>query len=128
MNNLKQIDLDNIAISLSALCAIHCLFVPIMILFFPAFAFSFLAAESFHTFLLFFVIPVSVLAMFLGCNKHKKYHVLFYGIIGLIILLFTALFAHDLVGENGEILLTLTGVSVLSFGHYKNQQLCKLCC
>tara|TARA_X000001036_G_scaffold364283_1_gene348419 strand:- start:135 stop:521 length:387 start_codon:yes stop_codon:yes gene_type:complete len=128
MNNLKQIDLDNIAISLSALCAIHCLFVPITILFFPAFAFSFLASESFHTFLLFFVIPVSVLAMFLGCNKHKKYHVLSYGIIGLIILLFTALFAHDLVGENGEILLTLTGVSVLSFGHYKNQQLCKLFC
>lgn len=33
-----------------------------------------------------------------------------------------------IVGKNGEILFTLTGVSVLSFGHYKNQQFCKFCC
>ncbi|RCL88857.1 MerC domain-containing protein, partial [bacterium] len=37
-------------------------------------------------------------------------------------------YGHDLFGESGEIASTLVGSSVLSFGHIKNQKLCKECC
>ena len=30
--------------------------------------------------------------------------------------------------KNGEIISTLVGTSILSYGHIRNQKLCKLCC
>ena len=51
-----------------------------------------------------------------------------YGIIGLMILAVSAIWGHDILGETGEIVATLLGASVLSFGHYRNQKLCKDCC
>ena len=31
-------------------------------------------------------------------------------------------------GETGEIIFTLIGTSIISFGHFKNQKLCEECC
>ena len=99
-----------------------------VLLYAPTLAISVLTDEWFHSLLLFLVFPVSVFAMFLGCKKHKRYHIIFYGIIGLTILSVSAIWGHDIFGESGEIVATLIGASVLSFGHYKNQKLCKNCC
>ena len=128
MKKEVNIYLDKTAISLSIVCAMHCLFVPLVLLYAPTLAISVLTDELFHSLLLFLVFPVSVFAMFLGCKKHKRYHIIFYGIIGLTILSVSAIWGHDIFGESGEIVATLIGASVLSFGHYKNQKLCKNCC
>ncbi len=45
-----------------------------------------------------------------------------------MILAVSAIWGHDILGETGEIFATLLGASVLSFGHYRNQKLCKDCC
>jgi len=128
MKKEVNIYLDKTAISLSLICAIHCLFVPLVLLYAPTLTISVLTDEWFHTLLLFLVFPVSIFAMFFGCRQHKRYNILFYGMIGLMILAVSAIWGHDILGETGEIVATLLGASFLSFGHYKNQKLCKDCC
>lgn len=126
--NSHQFTLDKLAVYLSAICAIQCLALPIAMLFLPSLSLLPLSEELFHTLLLFLVIPVSIFAMVMGCKKHKSYNIIFYGALGLSILLVSAVYGHDLFGESGEIASTLVGASVLSFGHIKNQKLCKECC
>lgn len=130
MKNLTsyQITLDKIAVYLSAICAVQCLALPIAMLFLPSLSVLPVSEELFHTLLLYLVIPVSIFAMVMGCKKHKSYNIIFYGALGLSILLVSAIYGHDLFSESGEIAATLVGTSVLSFGHIKNQKLCKECC
>ena len=124
----STINLDKIAVYLSVLCAVQCLLLPVSALLLPTLSLIPLADEWFHSLLLFFVIPTSVLAMALGCKKHKSYNIIFYGFFGVIILIISAIWGHDLFGESGEIVSTLVGTSILSYGHIQNQKLCKLCC
>ena len=126
--NSHQFTLDKLAVYLSAICAVQCLALPIAMLFLPSLSLLPLSEELFHALLLFLVIPVSIFAMVMGCKKHKSYNIIFYGALGLSILLISAVYGHDLFGESGEIASTLVGTSVLSFGHIKNQNLCKECC
>ena len=128
MKNTLNINLDNIAIGFSVVCALHCLLLPIAVIFLPAISSTFLGSEDFHKTLLYFVIPSSIIALSLGCKMHGKYYVYLYGIFGIATLLIAAFFGHDYFGENGESILTLLGASIVSFGHFKNQKLCAECC
>tara|TARA_B100000886_G_C20285458_1_gene433110 strand:- start:75 stop:488 length:414 start_codon:yes stop_codon:yes gene_type:complete len=128
ISKTSQITLDKAAVYLSALCAIQCLILPLSMIFLPSVTLISFSEELFHTLLLFLVIPISAFAMLTGCKKHKNYNIIFYGALGLAILLVSAIYGHDLFGESGEIASTLVGASVLSFGHIKNQKLCKECC
>ena len=128
MKNTLNINFDNIAIGFSVVCALHCLLLPIAVIFLPAISATFLGSEDFHQTLLYFVIPSSIIALSLGCKMHGKYNVYLYGIFGIAILLIAAFFGHDYFGENGETILTLLGASIVSFGHFKNQKLCAECC
>ena len=128
MKNTLNINLDNIAIGFSIVCALHCLLLPVAIIFLPAISATFLGSEDFHKTLLYFVIPSSVIALSLGCKMHGKYNVYLYGIFGIANLLIAALFGHDYLGENVETFLTILGAGIVSFGHLKNQKLCSECC
>ena len=128
MKNALNINFDNVAIGFSALCALHCLLLPFIVIFFPAISATFLGSEDFHKTLHYFVIPSSIVALYLGCNMHGKYNVYLYGAFGISILLIAVFFGHDFFGENGETLLTLLGAGIVSFGHFKNQKLCAECC
>jgi len=128
VKNVLNINLDKVAIGFSVFCAVHCLFLPIAILLFPAISASILGSEDFHSLLLYFIIPSSVIALTLGCNMHGKFYVYLYGITGIGILLTASIFGHDYLGETGEMILTLIGAGVISFGHLKNQKLCDECC
>ena len=128
MKQAININYDKIAISFSVVCALHCLLLPIAVIFLPAISATFLGSEDFHKTLIYFVIPSSIIALSLGCKMHGKYEVYSYGVIGIGTLLFAAFFGHEYLGEIGEILFTLIGAGILSLGHYKNQKLCTECC
>ena len=128
MKQAVNINYDKIAISFSVVCALHCLLLPIAVIFLPAISATFLGSEDFHKTLLYFVIPSSIIALSLGCKMHGKYEVYSYGVIGIGTLLFASFFGHDYLGEIGEILFTLIGAVIVSLGHYKNQKLCAECC
>ena len=128
MKQAININYDKIAISFSVVCALHCLLLPIAIIFLPSISATFLGTEDFHKTLLYFVIPSSIIALSLGCKMHGKYEVYSYGFFGIGALLFASFFGHDYFGEVGEVSLTLLGAGIVSLGHYKNQKLCADCC
>ena len=128
MKQAININYDKIAISFSVVCALHCLLLPIAVIFLPSISATFFGTEDFHKTLLYFVIPSSIIALSLGCKMHGKYEVYSYGFFGIGALLFASFFGHDYLGEVGEIFLTLIGAGIVSLGHYKNQKLCADCC
>ena len=117
--------LDKIAISTSAFCALHCLFLPLALAIFPALGASLLGQEAFHVLLLWLVIPLSAVALSMGCYRHKSPLVLILGLIGLGILIFTASFGHDYLGEAGERIATVVGALFIGVGHFRNFVLCR---
>ncbi|MBT06750.1 MAG: hypothetical protein CMM32_07540 [Rhodospirillaceae bacterium] len=117
--------LDKLAVSTSTLCAIHCLFLPILLGFFPALGTTLFGDEFFHVLLLWLVIPLSLVALSLGCRKHRDVMVAMIGLSGLTSLLLAATLGHSALGQSGEQALTLTGAAMIALGHLRNYKLCR---
>ena len=117
--------LDKFAITTSAFCAIHCLCLPLLLGVFPALGATLFGEETFHVLLLWLVIPFSLVALSMGCRKHKSWLVAFLGFVGLTILILAASLGHDLLGEAGERVATLLGAIVIATGHLRNYTLCR---
>ena len=125
MRSLKmQTLMDRSAIILSIACAIHCFFLPVIVVMLPALANTFLGNESFHRLLLWFVVPTSALALTQGCRRQKDQIVLTSILSGLALLTGTVIVGHSVVGEQGERIGTVLGAMILAFGHIRNYKLC----
>ncbi|MEM1412610.1 MAG: MerC domain-containing protein [Pseudomonadota bacterium] len=124
-NEQKTQLLDRTAIGLSALCIVHCLALPLLIVLLPSLAALPFADERFHLLLVFLVVPTSAIALFMGCRRHRDRSVLAWGLTGVVILLLTALYGHDLVGEVGERAFTVLGAVMVAIGHIRNFRLCR---
>ena len=115
---------DKLAISLSMLCAVHCLAFPFAMIWLPNLAALQLNEESFHLWMLVAVIPTSIYALTIGCLKHKRYQLLSFGVIGITFLV-SAILLEEVVGESGEKWLTVIGATFIAVGHYLNFRLCR---
>ena len=63
--------LDKYAISVSAMCAVHCLSLPLMLVIFPALGQTILGQELFHVLLLWLVVPLSLISLSLASIQIK---------------------------------------------------------
>lgn len=126
MNNVNFQKLyDVIAISLSGICAVHCLLTPIALIVFPILGTTVLTHSLFHKLMFFLILPTSLLAFFLGCRQHKDSHVIMLGLLGFAILFFGAFWGHELLGVSRERILTLAGGAFMAAGHVRNFRLCR---
>jgi len=122
---LSKTKTDILAISLSLLCVVHCLFVPSFIILAPSFlAYSF-NNELIHYLILVLAIPVSLFALISGHKAHKKLSILFMGVLGLSILFLAVLYGDTFIGEFGEKTLTLMGSIIVVYSHFKNLKICR---
>ena len=119
-----QLFTDKLAISLSAICALHCLFMPSFLILSSWFAAFSIDNEFIHYAILTVAIPVSAFALIKGFKNHKKLSYFVYGFFGLFLLAFAVL-AAGITGEIGEKSLTLLGSLFVIYAHYKNHQICK---
>ena len=117
--------LDRLAVSTSAICALHCLLLPLMVGLFPALSATVFGQEAFHVWLLWLVIPLSVISLFLGCRVHKDLVVAGLGLVGVGTLITAAMFGHDGLGETGERIATLIGAGFIAASHLRNYSLCR---
>ena len=117
---------DKFAVSTSTVCAVHCIGLPFLLSVFPAIGTTFFGEESFHVWLLWALIPLSAFSLSLGCKRHRNLSVLLKGVLGVCVLIFTALAGHDLLGAFGERYSTLLGAGLLAFAHFRNFRLCRL--
>lgn len=104
---------DLAGISLSVLCIIHCVGLPLLILFLPSLL-SF-KNETFHILMLVAIIPISGYAFFKGYQQHQHHQMILWAILGLTLLLLA-----PLSGELLEAVFTLSGSIIIVFSHYMN--------
>ena len=121
--NTLQFFADKTAIGLSALCSLHCLALPVLAAFLPSILALGLDDESFHLWMVLGVIPISALALTLGCRAHRNFVVLAIGLAGLVVLCMPLVLGHELLGEWGERSLTLLGAALISIRHIRNFKL-----
>jgi len=117
--------LDGMAVLLSGTCMVHCLVLPLMVTLFPIVQGSLLDEYQFHLIMLLFILPTSLIALFIGCRQHKDTLTMILGATGLSILTVTALFGHDLFGYTGERVVTTFGGLILASAHIKNYLCCR---
>ena len=87
--------LDSFAISMSVICAVHCLLTPVLIALLPIISTTFWVHENFHLWMVFLVVPTTSLAVFMGCRKHKNKIVVFLSTLGLAFILFIAIYQYS---------------------------------
>ena len=111
--------------SLSLLCALHCLVSPLLIVMLPSLVALQFDDEAFHVWMVLAVIPISVYALTMGCKKHKRYRLLGLGLFGLLLLVSAIFSGEALIGDFWEKALTVTGAVIIALGHYWNYRLCR---
>ena len=118
--------IDNLGITVSSVCAIHCLLLPAIFILAP---YSFLASHEFHETLIYFILPCAAIAFILGCRKHGDVKVAIMGTLGVMLLASSLLF-HDIfhAEEHSEelitVLITIAGSVMLILSHLRNRKLC----
>lgn len=125
IDDKKRGYLDTIAVILSGVCMLHCLALPIALTLLPIVNITLISETAFHLILLLFIVPVSIIALAIGCRQHKDKITLVLGTIGLGILIFTALFGHGLFGLTGERIVTSFGGIILACAHIQNYRCCR---
>lgn len=116
---------DKFSISLSILCAIHCLALPLLLVALPSLGALQLQNEAFHIWMLIAVIPISIYALTMGCKKHQRYRLFLWGFSGLTLMILAVLLNHELLGESGEKALTLLGAVFVVIAHWGNFKRCQ---
>tara|TARA_B100001564_G_C20219020_1_gene480807 strand:+ start:77 stop:472 length:396 start_codon:yes stop_codon:yes gene_type:complete len=118
--------IDNLGITISSVCAIHCVLLPGIFIIAP---YSFLASHEFHEALIYFILPCAAIAFVLGCRKHGDLKVAVMGTLGVILLASSLLF-HEIfhAEEHSEelitVLITIAGSIMLILSHLRNRKLC----
>ena len=79
----------------------------------------------FHWVLIALVLPSSLLAGITGCRRHKDFRVIVGLSAGLVVLIATAALGHDMLGETGEKVATITAAFILAISHWRNYVLCR---
>ncbi|MCH2175006.1 MAG: MerC domain-containing protein [Lentisphaeria bacterium] len=108
--------LDIFAVSMSLLCAIHCLITPILVGLLPLLATTIWIHQEFHLWMLSLVVPTTALSVFMGCRKHKDRYVAALGILGLLALISIALYEVFNAAGDTHICPSCAGQQSIEFG------------
>ncbi len=113
---------DNTAIGLSILCIVHCLFLPVFFFVFPSISIFFSSGdETFHQWLLYSIVSISLFALIMGYIHHHSYKLMIFASFGLSLLIFAVIAGHEI--KYGEAILIVTGSLIIAYVHFKNYQL-----
>jgi len=124
-NNRSRKYMDAAAAILSGVCMLHCLALPIALTILPIANVTLLDESTFHLLMMAVILPISLIALTIGCRQHKDRLTLVLGSVGLVILTITAIFGHDLLGLTGERIVTSIGSLILAAAHIQNYLCCR---
>lgn len=111
---------DQLAIALSALCIAHCVAVPVLVAVLPVLAISFGTDAHFHAWMLWLVVPTSVVGFGLGLRIHGRAPIVLFGGLGMLALVVTALWGHAHWPLPLEALASVASSLVLGGAHWFN--------
>ncbi len=113
--------LDRIGISLSALCALHCLLTPVVILFLPLMARYYLAHPYFHLGMAALILPIGLFSFVKGVKVHGEWSILIFGCLGLVLVGLLPVLFHSRLSASTEPLVMVIGSALLIFAHWRNR-------
>ena len=112
---------DQVAIALSTICIVHCLAVPVLVAMLPVVALTWgLSDASFHTLMLWFVVPTSVLGFAFGYHAHRGATIVLLGAAAIAVLAFTALRGHGMWSTGVETAVNIAASLLLAAAHWRN--------
>ncbi len=117
--------LDQLAVTLSGLCLLHCLLLPVAIAVLPFL--GQVGEDHLHVQMLIVVLPVSTIALTLGFRRHRDKRIVVWGIAGLLLLAIGGTVVHSLFGIFADRALTISGSITLAITHYWNSRLSRHC-
>ncbi len=115
---------DTIGITLSGTCAIHCLMAPVTVIILPLLGLTIVDEHILHEILLYLILPSALIAITMGCRKHKDYSVAALAIIGISLLVYTVVL-HDIYNAQLITVMTFIGSTLLVVSHVRNYMLCR---
>lgn len=129
-NNATQLRtagrLDKFAVLLSGVCLFHCLLAPVGLTLLPILPIHLLVEDVlFHQFMLWLVLPTSIVALFIGCRKHRDWLILSTGFVGITALAVAASVGHDVLTPTQERLTSSVAAIILAVSHYLNFRACQ---
>ena len=116
---------DKLSIFVSITCALHCLLMPAFLITTSSFIALQIDNEFLHGVMLLIIFPISTFALLTGLFNHDGKISFLSGCIGLITLLYAYFAGEEILGEWGEIIMTLVGSAILVFAHWQNFELCR---
>jgi hypothetical protein len=117
--------LDRIGVFLSATCLLQCLALPVLLTIAPITQTGLMDEQTFHLVLLWFILPVSLIALGIGCRQHKDLIIVLLGGTGLSLLLFAGLLGHTYLSPPTERVLTVVAGLILAAAHLRNFKICR---
>jgi hypothetical protein len=117
---------DRIGMTLSGLCAVHCLVLPLALPFLGTLA-SFLHSEWTHAFFAMLIVPTVVFAAWRGYKHHGKTEVLWLLGIGALAVVVALIAGERGVDAHVETAVTTLGSALLITGHWQNHKHCAIC-
>ena len=119
----RQSWVDSFGATLSIACAIQCSIFPLLIGVLPLVGLEFLLNQHVETFFLVTAIVVGIGSFAQGFRAHRRMYVLLF-LAGAMTLIFIG---RQLVDQEFELPLVVSGSLVLATGHFVNRRLCHLC-
>lgn len=114
--------LDISAISLSVVCLLHCIALPLLIAVLPLWGMQFIGDERVHAGLLFAALPVSVIGLWLGARCHRHRWFMLTGFAGLALMMLGVTASAEVL----EHTLTVAGVLLVVIAHFLNWRLLRM--
>jgi cytochrome c biogenesis factor len=111
---------DRVAIALSTICIVHCLAMPFVIAVLPVAAFAVGGDGHFHSLMLWFVVPTSMLGFGFGFRVHRRADVALLGAAAIVTLAVAALWGHSAWDPSIEVLVNVMASVVLAAAHWRN--------
>lgn len=112
---------EYLGISASAICLIHCMMVPVIMMFFPLFS-SHDSSHIWFDVVMTFLISISGITFWKGYRYHGSKKALRFALVGMPLLILSLFFGHAF---ELSILLSILGSSFMLLAHYFNHKLCK---
>ena len=118
---------DRLGITLSVVCLLHCLALPVALATLPVVAANWPENAQFHTVMALVLMPVAMLAVLPGLRMHGRKSVGVAMAAGLSLLSTAAFGEEALLTHEWAIALTVAGGAILVAAHAVNLALCRTC-
>ncbi|EWH08447.1 MerC-like membrane protein [Catenovulum agarivorans DS-2] len=115
--------LDKVGVAATSLCALHCIFLPVLLPLLPLLGLSVVAEETFEHFVLAASMLIGFIALFTGFHRyHRKLYPFYSLALGGFVYA-----SKDVLGEAYEPLVVTVGAILIILAHILNMRLCKSC-